>query len=376
MTAYSPSTHPSRRAQKLLHRFARHPSVGDDAAATLEQVLSASPLLTSQLNQAVRHGDLRAFDLLEPGSHAGGVFDGDTGVISIPLGLLTRQGEPEIAFILGHELQHAVGSAEAQRRVARFFESAEWAAAHDFDYTPAIRDHLDWHRQDEAAAHLAGWNGLVDWIGHYLPDPTLVDVVLATRFRAGDFVEPGDDSFVIKPLLSVRPDLRFDLTDSNIAAMSTYYFDRSPSEMQLGALGTSDYRNEYGCWAVMQAAACHRHFTRVHRPQPTMIINTTELGLTRRIMEENGIDLGGLPTQPYLDRSADPPRLGLLHHTVGTHQFVPDDHLERVGILRSDRPVTGVIRSSSVRTPGALRRTDRPTASRPATPRRSQGRSR
>lgn len=311
------------RSARLLRDFAELPETTDAHAATLLRVFDASGLLRWQLNEATRIGVLTAFEVLPEDAHAGGAYDGDTRTISIPLRMLRPDDEPETTFVLGHELQHALGNWEGRQRVDRFFRSAEFAASGDYDYTPTIRSYLNWRRDDEAIANLAGWNALVDWVDQRIPGAGLDDVVLASRSRTRDFTDPHGFGFAIKPLLTIRPDLRFDLTAHNVAAMGTYYFDRPPGEVHLGFLGTSDYRNQYGSWAVMQAASCHRYFTRNRRPEPIMIINAAELGLFRQTLEQNGIDLGGRTLQPYLDRSTNPPTLDYLHHTIETHRYVP-----------------------------------------------------
>lgn len=339
------------RSARLLRDFAALPETTDDHAVTLLRVFDASGLLRWQLNEATRIGVLTAFEVLPEDAHAGGAYDGDTRTISIPLRMLRPDGEPETTFVLGHELQHALGNSEVRQRVERFFRSAESAACGDYNYTPTIGSYLDWRRDDEAIANLTGWNALVDWVDQRIPAATLDDVVLASRSRSRHFADPHGFGFVIKPLLTIRPDLRIDLTADNVAAMGTYYVDRPAGEMRLGFLGTSDYRNQYGAWAVTQAAYCHRYLTQNCRPEPIMIINAAELGLSRQTLEENGIDLGGRPVQPYLDRSTDPPTLDYLHHTIQTHRYVP-----------AGQPLSTLQRNASVvpaRRPADRRRTDR-----------------
>ena len=339
------------RSARLLRDFAELPEITDDHSAALLRVFDASPLLRWQLNQATRTGQFTAFEVLPEDAHAGGAYDGDTRTISLPLRMLTPDGEPETTFVLGHELQHALGNWEGRLHIERFFGSAEFAAYANFDYTPAIRGYLDWRRDEEATANLAGWNALVDWVERRIPGAGLDDVVLASRSRTGDFTDPHGFSFSVKPLLTLRPDLRFELTPDNVAAMGVYYFDRPAADVHLGFLGTSDYRNQYGSWAVSQAASCHRYFTRHHRPEPIMIINASGLGLFRQTLEQNGIDLGGRAVQPYLDRSTDPAAVDYLHHTIETHQYVP------TGI-----PLSAVHRNTSAfpaRRPSTQRRPDR-----------------
>ncbi|MBO0810520.1 MAG: hypothetical protein J2P23_00580, partial [Microlunatus sp.] len=239
--------------------------------------------------------------LLPADTHIGASYDGESQTMSLPLRILEPGRWAGLAFVLGHELQHALNMPVMDEREKRFLETTGDIAQTTHDYSPAIRDYIADQRTNEASAHLAGWNAVAELIRTADPNATIDKIVRKTPWAA-DFVRPNNTSGLadLRPGLTVRPDLSFDLSPSNIEAMARYYFDKKPEQTAIGDIGTSDYRNDYGAWAVMQAAAFHRYFTRDVEPPPPMIINLTQLGLSRQIMEENGIDLEGVPAQPYL----------------------------------------------------------------------------
>ncbi|QGN34196.1 hypothetical protein [Microlunatus sp. Gsoil 973] len=276
-------------------------------------------------------------------------------VISLPVGILVPERRPEITFVLGHELQHALNNPAMQATHERFLEAIGYAAQMACDYTLAIRDHLAYQRVDEASANLTGWNALVEHVRDAYPQASLAHVVLKS-WRAEDFVTPtrGAKMYAARPGLTIKPDLTIDPSPANIEAIGRYYFDKDPGHTKIGYLGTSDYLNLYGAEAVSQVAAFHRDYNDGQHPPPIMIINATELGLSRKIMEENGIDLQGQPTQPYLDCSTDPPRLEFLHHTITTHRHVPTDFQAPAPSAAPDPSV------ALARTPPGLSRTFTP----------------
>lgn len=323
---------PSRRPlprwiRRILREFASYPDVTPTQVAVLESAIAGSRRLVHAMSASIRAGQLLRLTPLPAQSHAGGTYDGESKIISIPVRILDPATRSEMIFVLGHELQHALDNPAMGKAEEQFFAAAEMATRTDYDYTPAIREYLGYQRTNEARANLAGWNALADYIRDTRPDATLAHLVMMS-WRTEDFVTTalGPDLYALRQGLTINPDMSFDLTPTNVEAMGRYYFDKDPAHTGIGYLGTSDYLNQYAADAVSQAAACHRYFNQGYRPQPIMIINASELGLSRKIMEENGIDLAGQPMQPYLDRSTTPPQLDYLHHTIQTHQYVPVDH--------------------------------------------------
>jgi hypothetical protein len=316
-----------RRIRRILGAFATHQDVTAENALILTSVVAGSQRLLGQFAASIRSGQLHGLAPLAETSHAAGTYDGHLKVINLPLEILRPGNHAEIAFVLGHELQHSLNNPAMHVAHERFMEAVAHAAQSGCNYTRAIGEHLAYQRVDEASANLAGWNAYVGYIRDCDPQATLAQAALGS-WRSEDFVMDGTgaDLYVARAGLTINADLSIDPTPANIEAVARHYFDKDAGRTRLGYLGTSDYLNEYGAEAVSQAAALHRYYNDRLNPSPIMIINATELGLSRKIMEENGIDLQGQPTQPYLDCSTAPPRLDYLHHTIATHRYVPIDH--------------------------------------------------
>jgi hypothetical protein len=313
------------QAQQLLIDFAQQPGVAPEHATTLASVINNSPVLIKEINTAVATGDLRRFDALPANANMGGGYDPSNQTISIPLAILSPAQEAETAFVLGHEVQHAINAPATNQASQQFFTDLDTAARGNHDYTAAMASAIQVRRWDEASANLAGWNALVDHVRQHKPNATLRDVSMANPTRAADFVyADASGSTLPRPNLSLNPDMTVDHNQHNLEGMGRNYFDLPPERARLGALGTSDYANYYGSWCVESAARAHRW---VNPPIPgvpeqPMVINTAQLRLSRKIMEENGIDLGGSGQPiPYYDTSTNPPVLEQFHHTIATHQY-------------------------------------------------------
>lgn len=85
------------------------------------------------------------------------------------------------------------------------------------------------------------------------------------------------------------------------------------------AITATDYANYYGAWPIQEAAKLERS----HNPQPAMAVDLSKLGLSEKLLEENGINLGAnQQATPYWDMSGRVPKAGLFQHTATTHQHV------------------------------------------------------
>jgi len=166
----------------------------------------------------------------------------------------------------------------------------------------------------------------------------LSDITHAVGPIATDFVLGRGRRARYIPSISANADLTVPITPGNIEAIARKYFDKSPDGSRLGVRATSDYANYYGAWAIGVIAPSHHSSA----PDQPMRIDLASLGLIRRIMEENGIDLHGLRQQAYVDASTQPPTSGLFHHSVGTFCYVPPSPIPL------NRQVADVIRLASL----------------------------
>ena len=160
----------------------------------------SSPPLVQHLQVTVDQGHLKRFDPLA-GTVAGGTYDGQAKAMNLPVSSrqslqtpsgVTFTGGEDRTFVLGHEAQHGFNHAARVAGYARFAAERK-AIAGDAnpknDYTAPIAQMLQDGRDDEARAHIAGWNALQGRavaIGFASPDPVLATYGLP-RGRGADF---------------------------------------------------------------------------------------------------------------------------------------------------------------------------------------------
>jgi hypothetical protein len=331
------------RAQAIVTAFGQQPGVTLDQLNNLQDALNASPALIDQINDAVTHGHLARIEPLT-NPNAGGEYDPQNQAMRLPLGKLTtpaagpgqaRQATlnaAEITFVLGHELQHGSNRADTRQAYVDFAKDVRAIAQNDpapRDYTAPTAVLLEQNRRDEASAEIAGWNALVSRVRSAKPNAGLQDIYEAQPGRMADFIDQQgrypNYTYSLKPNLALNADLTISATPANLEAMGRNYFDKAAADARLGALGSSDYVNYYGRSSVSFVAQTERHY---HPPQPgntapQMGLNLSQLQLSERQLEENGIDLGRhQQPMPYYNFAHQPPTAHLLQHTKTTHQHV------------------------------------------------------
>jgi hypothetical protein len=309
---------PPERVQRLLSEFAKQPGVTPQHTANLTGAIAHTPELIRNIEAAGKSGDLWSLRVLPGGRHEGGLYDPGMRRILLPLRELRKRAQ-RIAFVVGHEVQHAHNRLPTALAVREFREHCVATTRVNGDQTSNIATLLAAHRLDEATANLAGWNSVISHMRQEHPDLKLREVFEALGPRADSFVRVLKGRPRVRDGLRIEPDLTFQATSANIEAMAQNYFDQAPTETRIGAMGTSDYKHHYAAAAISIAAQIHRQI----RPDSPMKINFAELGLSRQILEENGIDLGSRRTQPYLDIGTDPPTPGTFHNTITTHEYQP-----------------------------------------------------
>lgn len=317
------------QAQAIISTFASRTGVKQDHAKNLQAVITSSPALIDQINAAVAQGHLqRIMPLTNP--NAGGEYNGAHKEMRLPLAILATPppgqalNAGEVAFVLGHELQHGFNHAATLQAYQDFMKEATQAATTDHDYTDEIGKLISTNRRDEAAAEIAGWNAVVSMVATTKQNPTLQDVFNAQPGRMSDFIDRSRTppyAYSLKPNLALDQDLTMSPTPSNVEAMGQNYFDKKARALGglvgLGHHGNSDYTNYYATWPIGMATRLERQ----HNPRPSMLLDLSKLGLSEQLLEENGIDLGN-NQQPmaYLDTGTTPPRSGLFQHTINSHR--------------------------------------------------------
>ena len=307
----------SFRAEQLIDDFEHRRGGSAEFSGTLRLVIGRSPALARQIDSAVSKGLLSRLELLSLDSSAVGEYHTAGRLIRLRPDLESEPGT--VAFVLGHETQHALNSPITSRAIGWFHQEVAHIASTTHDYTRPVRTLIRSSRWDESSSTLAGLNALVGYVRGTRREAQLSDVFDAAPNAVADFIIGEDRTAQYLPSFEANEDLTIPITPDNIEAVAREYFDKSPDETMLGARGTSDYANYYGAWAIGAIVPSHLRSA----PVQPMRIDLASLGLIRQIMEENGIDLHGVQQQAYVDASTQPPTQDFFHHTMGTFRYVP-----------------------------------------------------
>lgn len=326
----------SPELQKLLDEFAKQPGVSADASANLKSTIEGSPALSKQLDDAIAQGHLKSFKpLTDP--HAGGAYNGKEQAMLLPIKGLEKApagtyDAGNMTFVLGHEVQHGFYRTDRDKAIQTFATEATALAktvADKHDYTASVGKVIQADRDNEAKAHIAGWNALVGNVRETNPKATLADVYAKSPGRAGDFIDrtgtAPNFNYALKAGLTVEADLSMKMSADNVKSMGKYYFDMPPAQARLGHDGKSDYANYYGASYMSYISQLeHAHGKTASGGKPQVHLNMTELKLNEKLMEQNGIDLGANSAgrQPYYDTSSNPPKQSHFDHTKTTHTHV------------------------------------------------------
>ncbi len=329
----------STQAQAIVAAFGQQPGVTQDHLNNLQAALNASPVLIDQINDAVAQGHLKAIvPLTNP--NAGGQYDSKHLAMQLPLAKLAtpppgpnqsrdaRLNAGEITFVVGHELQHGFNRIATRKALTDFANDAWQIAQNDSpprDYTAPTAVLLAQNRRDEAGAEIAGWNAIVSRVkgANANQSPSLQDIYKAQPGRLMDFIDITGNTYALKPNLTLNPDMTLSATPANVEAMGQNFFDKANSK--LGHHGNSDYANYYGIAPVSYIAQVeHRlHPRQAGATVPQMGLDLSQLHLSERLLEENGIDFGKYPQpMPYYDFATQPPTAHLFQHTKTTHHHV------------------------------------------------------
>lgn len=308
----------SAQADRLIRDFHTRADLSDGDARVLRHAISSSRTLARQIDEAITSRVLERIALLEQGVHAVGEYHSHLKTIKLSSSALSRPGMT--AFIMGHETQHALNSRSIARVYRAFHGDVRRAALTTHDYTSAVENLIKATRWDESSASLAGWNALVDHARNMHSNLWLGQLVRAMPSEMlTDFIDDTRAVPAIHSDLTVNADLTIDPSAENLESIARRYFDKPAVQTGIGGRGTSDYANYYAAWAVGQAARVHAAVA----PGQPMRIDLASLGLSRKLMEESGIDLAGMRQQTYVDESTHPPSREAFHHTIGTFTYVP-----------------------------------------------------
>ncbi|MDO5610204.1 MAG: hypothetical protein Q4G62_05430, partial [Pseudomonadota bacterium] len=323
-------------SQQIIQRFSSRADVSQIHADNLLALLKDSPALASQFNDAVAAGHLTEITPLT-NPHAGGEYNPQTKVISLPLSQLEADpngvfNPSEITFVLGHELQHGLNQDERTQAHQEFLNAIDAKAQESGtprDYTDASVALISADRRDEAGAQIAGWNAVLSMVKTTHPAPSLEQIYDAHPSRMEDFIDRDISktpyTYNLKGNLTLNDDLSMPFSEGNLEGMGVNYFDKSPADVRLGHNGNSDYPNYYGAWIISTIELYERHYNPVpaNGETPPIALDMQKLGFQERLLEENGLHLSQ-PAHPlrYLDIGVTPPTQGLFQHTHGSYSHV------------------------------------------------------
>lgn len=201
--------------------------------ANLQKTLNDAPVLAAQFKNAVRDGSPRTLEAF--GFHtqgvAGGSYDPKTGTMQLTPGSLAGPGfsEHNVAFVLGHEMQHGGNRATVQQAKTAFRAQLQAIASDSNpvnDYTAPIATMKQAHRRDEASAHITGWNAMLSYEKQRTGNPNAGSQEMwdnASHSRVVDFLELDLTGKPVARLgLTFNPDGSLPATPANVEAMGRY----------------------------------------------------------------------------------------------------------------------------------------------------------
>ncbi|KAB1654778.1 hypothetical protein F8O01_12790 [Pseudoclavibacter chungangensis] len=285
----------------------------------IEQLARASRYVRHQLESATSEDRLRTLRVsTDPGAaNMAAYFNPNDRSIVIDRSVTDTEELNGLAFIVGHELRHALNGPDMERELHAFSQRTRFAAARGLDYTAAMSGILQATRIDEATANIAGWNAYVDTtatlVGHaptalQLSGHWQADVVLeradsgGAKFRAG--YTSTEDMFLAE-------------TATSVETMARRFYDRPGALTGLGPLGDSDYLHYYAAWAIGHIGEVHVAYQpyrdemrrrQGHNPRAAgplgldpLALPFENLGIETGQLHRTGIDFGGTQHIPFLD---------------------------------------------------------------------------
>ncbi|TDK18274.1 hypothetical protein E2F46_17330 [Luteimonas aestuarii] len=314
----------NKRVHQLIVDFGQDTGVTPEMVVNLRAAITSSPHLVDRMSKAAEEGHLLALRPQEASLGAGAAYHGSTKSISIPLDILAPEESRnasisnELTFRLGHEVQHGFNHARMRQGIEA--AAAEMVAvAHspgaEKDYTEAALQWQQARREDEASAHIEGWNVAISQLRHSGNDVTFQQMRDVYGKRASDFIERDEISGQFRPKsgLTFNDDLTLSATPENVETVAQQFYD-SPSR---GVGHTwAGYSNYDGASIISYAVQSHLQYA---RPGDELVLDFKRLGIEEKYVEINGLDFGryaaSSPEIRYVDISDGERREGIFDHT-------------------------------------------------------------
>lgn len=302
---------PEERLDRMLADFeAEHDTASRTPGANLRALLEQSPELRERVLASVESGHLKAFEALPAGANAGGEYDREKRAMLLPMHSLAQTDTSEamageLVFVLGHELEHSFFRKSSEKAMETFRQDVLDISLSEgpHDYTDTVRALLSNYRENEARAHIGGFNALASRVMADDPGAGLKELYNANPGRMEDFIERSGKSphfsYALKPGLTLEADNTLSATPANIEAMGRYYFDKPASVVGLGTHGNQDYANYYGEFAIAvieraeNVAHAYGNVFDTSAPRPEVRLDMAALGLKASLVE---VDVGFIDT--------------------------------------------------------------------------------
>jgi hypothetical protein len=293
------------KLEKILSDFEKaNDTKKDTPGKNLRELLEKSPDLKARILDSVARGHLEKFALLPAGANAGGTYNSDDKTIELPLAELKKAGKDksaaaELVFVMGHEIQHSFNSKVSDRAVEAFVKDVDKIVKGPgpHDYTGAVRTLIQNYREDEASAHIGGFNAIASQVLKDNPKAGLRELYNAHPGRMEDFIERSGKapkfSYALRPGLTLEADMTLKDTPENVKAMGKHYFDQPPSSARLGAKGNQDYPNYYGEWALnVIADAEKKALAEAKKADPKAVAPEVQLDMKDLGLKKSLLDTG------------------------------------------------------------------------------------
>jgi hypothetical protein len=316
------------KLEKILKDFEAGDTKSNHPGKNLRELLDKSPDLKARILDSVDKGHLEKFALLPAGANAGGTYSPDTKTIELPAQFLNKAHKDkaaasELVFVMGHEIQHSFNSTVSDKATDAFIKDAQKIAKGPgpHDYTATVKTLIQNYREDEAGAHIGGFNAISSQVLKDNPKAGLKELYNANPGRMGDFIERDGKApaftYALKPGLTIEADMTLKSSPENVKAMGKHYFDQPPSSARLGTKGNQDYPNYYGEWAVnvindfeKQALADAKKLD-PKAVAPEVKLNLKDIGLDKSLMDTGLKFTDTSPKKPIDIAAASPESAGV-----------------------------------------------------------------
>lgn len=303
------------RMDSMFHEFGRN-GASAQQLALIAKTLASSPKLNRELTDVMRTGDVMRLGYVAENLSASGSYSSPDRTLKLNSRILERpalrQTIDSLAYVMGHEVSHAMQRTDAFATSARLNQQAWELAQSDLrkrDYTSIVADYLQSDRRQETLAELNGMNTLADRIR--AGGKPVTHAAFAERARESSACVRGTP-----PTLDprVRLDLStgtFPVDPANLDAVATCFYDAAREKGE-------DYRYEAAAHAISVIAQkeFQARWQDPGRTHTGVELDFKALGLDPHTLRMQTFDLGPRRDGPFylVDTSSQPRQIIEIHH--------------------------------------------------------------